>query len=303
MIYITIIAAIVIIPEKLGGFGAIFSAIPAKNLILATPPANSTGAYTAYASLALGSAAALFLYPHAITAVLSSSSRDVIRRNSAMLPAYSLVLALIALLGFMAYAAHVDQNPAFKEMFGQYKANFAVPGLILQMFPSWFVGFAFAAIGIGALVPAAVMSIAAANLWTRNIHVEFINPNATAAAEAGMAKLVSLVVKFGALFFIIGVWMSQTLPAVLVGLYTRWLNSWALLIGWAVGISTGTWMVALTGFKNATYAPTLFGYSVPGYAAIWGLLLNIVVSVVLTFVFNALSGAETRDDTVPADYI
>jgi solute:Na+ symporter, SSS family len=317
MIYVTIIAAIVIIPQKLGGFGAIFSAIPAKNLILATPPANSTGAYTAYASLALGSAAALFLYPHAITAVLSSSSRDVIRRNSAMLPAYSLVLALIALLGFMAYAAHVDQNPAFKDMFGQYRTNFAVPGLILQMFPDWFVGFAFAAIGIGALVPAAVMSIAAANLWTRNIHVEFINPNASAAAEAGMAKLVSLVVKFGALFFIIvlpldyaiqlqllgGVWMSQTLPAVLIGLYTRWLNSWALLIGWAVGIGTGTWMVALTGFKNATYAATIFGYSVPGYAAIWGLLLNIVVSVLLTAVFNAISGAETRDDTVAADYL
>ena len=318
MIYITIFAAIIIIPQKLGGFGAIFSAIPAKSVILPTPPANSTGAYTTYASLALGSAAALFLYPHAITAVLSSSSRDVIRRNSALLPAYSLVLALIALLGFMAYAAHVDQNPAFKEMFGQYKFNFAVPGLILQMFPDWFAGFAFAAIGIGALVPAAVMSIAAANLWTRNVHLEFINPNATPAAEAQMAKLVSLVVKFGALFFILvlpldyaiqlqllgGVWMSQTLPSVLIGLYTRWLNSWALLVGWAAGIGLGTWMVALTGFKNATYSLAVFGYSIPAYAAIWGLLVNIAVSVVLTLVFNAVSSApETRDDTVAADYI
>lgn len=317
MIYITIFAAIIVIPQKLGGFGAIFSAVPAKNVILATPPANSTGAYTAYASLALGSAAALFLYPHAITAVLSSSSRSVIRRNSAMLPAYSLVLALIALLGFMAYAAHVDQNPAFKQMFGQYKANFAVPALFLQMFPDWFVGFAFAAIGIGALVPAAVMSIAASNLWTRNIHLEFINPNATAAQEARNAKLVSLVVKFGALFFIIllpldyaiqlqllgGVWMSQTLPAVLIGLYTRRLNSWALLIGWATGIGLGTWMVALTGFKNATYTLAVLGYSIPAYAAIYGLIANILVSVVLTLVFNAVTSTpETRDATVPADY-
>ena len=318
MIYITIFACILIIPQKLGGFGAIFAALPAKNVILATPPAGSTGAYTAYASLALGSAAALFLYPHAITAVLSSSSRDVIRRNSAMLPAYSLVLALIALLGLMAYAAHVDQNPLLKPMFAQYKANFAVPGLIIQMFPDWFIGFAFAAIGIGALVPAAVMSIAAANLWTRNIHLEFINPNATAAQESRMAKLVSLVVKFGALFFIVvlpldyaiqlqllgGVWMSQTLPAVLIGLYSRWLNSWALLFGWAAGIGLGTWMVALTGFKNATYALVVFGYTIPAYAAIYGLLVNIVVSVVLTLVINALSGLpETRDATVAADYL
>ena len=318
MIYITIFAAIILLPGRLGGWETIFSAIPAKNVILATPPANSTGAYTAYASLALGSAAALFLYPHAITAVLSSSSRNVIRRNSAMLPAYSLVLALIALLGFMAYAAHVDQNEAFKGMFARYKANFAVPALFLQMFPSWFVGFAFAAIGIGALVPAAVMSIAAANLWTRNVHLEFINPNATAAQESRMAKLISLVVKFGALFFIIllpldyaiqlqllgGVWMSQTLPAVLIGLYTRWLNSWALLIGWAAGIGLGTWMVTLTGFKSATYSLSLLGYSIPAYAAIYGLIVNILVSVILTALINAVASMpETRDNTVPADYL
>jgi SSS family solute:Na+ symporter len=318
MIYITIIVALIIIPEKLGGFSAIFASIPAKNLILATPPANSTGAYSAYASLALGSAAALFLYPHAITAVLSSSSRDVIRRNSALLPAYSIVLALIALLGFMAYAAHVDQNPEFKAMFAQYKANFAVPALFLQLFPAWFVGFAFAAIGIGALVPAAVMSIAAANLWTRNIHLEFINPNASAAHESRMAKLVSLVIKFGALFFIIflpldyaiqlqllgGVWMSQTLPAVLIGLYTRWLNSWALVLGWAAGIGSGTWMVMQTGFKSATYSLSILGYTIPAYAAIYGLIANILTSVVVTLVINAISSApETRDNTVPADYV
>ena len=228
-----------------------------------------------------------------------------------MLPAYSLVLALIALLGFMAYAAHVDQNPALQTLFGQYKANFAVPGLFIQMFPSWFVGFSFAAIGIGALVPAAVMSIAAANLWTRNIHLEFINPNATAAQESRVAKLVSLIVKFGALFFIVllpldyaiqlqllgGVWMSQTLPAVLVGLYTRWLNSWALLLGWATGIGLGTWMVALTGFKSATYA-------LAAYAAIYGLIANLLVSTLLTLAFNFGAGArDVRDETVSADYL
>jgi Na+/proline symporter len=59
--------------------------------------------------------------------------------------------------------------------FKQFGNNFAVPALFLHSFPSWFVGIAFAAIGIGALVPAAIMSIAAANLYTRNIHREFIN--------------------------------------------------------------------------------------------------------------------------------
>ena len=116
--------------------------------------------------------------------MLSSSTREVIRRNSVLLPAYSLVLAFITLLGFMAVAAGLDKLPEFTDLFARYKANAAVPALMLNMFPSWFAGFAFAAIGIGALVPAAIMSIAAANLWTRNIYVEFISPNASSIAES-----------------------------------------------------------------------------------------------------------------------
>jgi len=42
------------------------------------------------------------MYPHSITGVLASTSRTVIRRNAALLPAYSLLLGLIALLGYMA---------------------------------------------------------------------------------------------------------------------------------------------------------------------------------------------------------
>ena len=47
---------------------------------------------------------ALFMYPHAVTGVLATKRRNMIRRNMAMLPAYSLVLGLIALLGYMALA-------------------------------------------------------------------------------------------------------------------------------------------------------------------------------------------------------
>ena len=113
------------------------------------------------------------------------------------------MLGLLALLGFFAIAAGVGKLPEFAAGFKQFGNNFAVPALFLHSFPSWFVGIAFAAIGIGALVPAAIMSIAAANLYTRNIHREFINPNPTDKQEAQMAKWVSLVVKVGALVFIV----------------------------------------------------------------------------------------------------
>ena len=143
----------------------------------------------AYASLALGSALALFMYPHSVTAVLSTRERSVIRRNAALLPAYSFLLGLLALLGFVAIAAGVQvTNP-----------QQAVPQLFENEFPDWFAGVAFAAIVIGALVPAAIMSIAAANLWTRNIYKAFLNRDATHAQEAQQSKVASLLVKFGAL--------------------------------------------------------------------------------------------------------
>ena len=174
-------------------------AVPPAKLLLAVPGANTTGAYGAYATLALGSALALFLYPHSITGILSASSGNAIRRNAALLPGYSFMLGLLALVGFFAIAAGVGKLPEFAAGFKQFGNNFAVPALFLHSFPSWFVGIAFAAIGIGALVPAAIMSIAAANLYTRNIHREFINRNPTDKQEAQMAKWVSLIVKFGAL--------------------------------------------------------------------------------------------------------
>ena len=301
---------------QLGGFGKIFAAVPAAKLILATPGANTTGAYGAYATLALGSALALFLYPHSMTGILSASSGGAIRRNAAMLPGYTFMLGLLALIGFFAIAAGVDKLPEFAQGFGQFKNNYAVPALFLHSFPSWFVGVAFAAIGIGALVPAAIMSIAAANLWTRNIHREFINPKVSDKQESQIAKWVSLIVKVGALAFILlvptkyaiqlqllgGIWIIQTLPAVMLGAYTRWFNPWALLVGWAVGTYAGTAMAISVNLVPA-FPLHLGGYTLPGYTAFYTVIVNLVLAIVLTPVFNALSARkDVADETVPSDY-
>jgi SSS family solute:Na+ symporter len=288
LIYITVLAAVIVVPLHLGGYAHVFAAIPA----------------------------ALFLYPQSWTGVLSSSSARVIRRNAAILPAYSFVLGLLALVGFMALALGVSGMPEFAQGFKRYGNNFAVPALFLASFPSWFVGVAFAAIAIGALVPAAIMSIAAANIFTRNIWREFLNPACTDAEEAGIAKIVSLVVKLGALFFIIflpqqyaiqlqllgGVFIIQTAPAVMLGLFTRVFNSWALLAGWAAGIAAGTWMAGTLGFKGTTYGLHLFGIVIPGYAALYSVIVNLVVSAVLSLLLNAVASDRHRDVTVLEDY-
>jgi SSS family solute:Na+ symporter len=317
LIYITAFAAIIVIPIELGGFGKIFAAVPTQKLLLAVPGPNTTGAYGSYATLALGSALALFLYPHSLTGILSASSSHAIRRNAAMLPGYSFMLGLLALFGFFAIAAGVGKLPEYAAGFKQFGNNFAVPALLLHSFPSWFVGVAFAAIGIGALVPAAIMSIAAANLYTRNIHREFINSNPTDRHESQIAKWVSLIVKVGALVFILfvpteyaiqlqllgGIWIIQTLPSVMLGVYTRWFNDWALLLGWACGIGTGTAMAIAVNLKSA-YPLALGSWTFPGYIAVYTVILNLVIAAVLTPVFNALSARRAPvDQTAAADYL
>jgi SSS family solute:Na+ symporter len=284
LIYVTVIVAVVYIPSKLGGFDAIFGAakeaLPKKDPPGALIPTGAD-AQIAYASLAIGSALALFLYPHALTATLSAKSSDVIRRNATILPAYTFLLGLIALLGYMAIAANIQVDDP----------NQAVPALFEKYFPGWFEGFAFAAVAIGALVPSAVMSIAAANLFARNVYREFLKPDASDSEESRVARITSLVVKLGALLFIVlvpteyaidfqllgGVWILQTVPAIVLGLFTSWLDRRALIAGWAVGMVVGTVIAASEGFKPT---PEILGTTI--YTGIVAIALNLLVSVVLT---------------------
>jgi len=322
LIYLVIIVAVIYIAVEIG-FGTMFDA--AEQKMAATNP--NTGAptgsfipppsqYFAYASLALGSAMALFMYPHSITAVLSSGSRNVIRRNAAILPAYSLVLGLLALIGFAAIAA--GTKPIGLD--GKPNAQLVVPQFFEDSFPSWFAGIAFAAIAIGALVPAAIMSIAAANLFTRNIYRAYLERTASPAREAAVSKVVSLVVKLGALAFVLtldrqnainfqllgGIWILQTFPALVFGLFTRWFHRYALLAGWAVGMLYGT----ISAYQQSSPITRHFGRSldeVPfvgdlGYIALTAFVLNLITAAVLTFAFRAAKLPEGTDATSPSDY-
>lgn len=303
MIYVFVAAAVIVIPMQLGGYGAVFAA--ARQAFAAKGGATGIllqpGQGLAFASLALGSAMALMLYPHASTGVLAADSPKAIRRNAMLLPAYSVVLGLIALLGYMAIAAHV-----------QAQGTAIVPALILRSFPEWFAGFCFAAIALGALVPAAIMSIGAANLVTRNIWRPYVDAGMDEKRESTVAKVTSLLVKFGALAFVVflpleyainlqllgGIWMLQVFPAVAFGLYTRWFRANGLLAGWATGMALGTMLSWTQGVK-----PT---YMLPGvgtaYIGLIALVANILVAAAITLVADMLKKPRGIDATAEADY-
>jgi solute:Na+ symporter, SSS family len=301
MIYIVVLVAVVIVPAKLGGYGAVFAAADAAF----TAKGGATGLILkdsqmlAYATLALGSAFAAFMYPHTLTGVFASKSADTIRKNAILLPAYTLLLGLIALLGYMAHAAQIKVT----------SPNDVVPMLFKTLFPSWFAGFAFSAIAIGALVPAAVMSIGAANLFTRNVWKIYLHPEISHAGEASVAKVTSLIVKVGALAFTLflpvqfaldlqllgGLWILQTFPSLVFGIYTRWFRAEGLLAGWAVGILWGSWTAWSNGLKPLA-GLTLGGTTYTFYVGLGAFILNIVVAAIVTLVMAWI--APTTDRSV-----
>ena len=303
MIYVFVIAAVIMIPMKLGGYGAVFAA--ADRAFVAQGGAGGillhAGQAMPFATLAFGSALALFLYPHAVTGTLAASSSDAIRRNAIILPAYSIALGLIALLGYMAIAANVPAH-----------GTAVVPALILQNFPEWFAGFCYAAIALGALVPAAIMSIGAANLVTRNIWRPYVNGAMTPKQESTVAKVTSLAVKFGALVFVVflplhfaidlqllgGIWILQVFPAIVCGLYTRWFRARGLLAGWALGMALGTALSWVEGVKPV--------YAVPGlgnvYIGLIALAANFALTTIITLIANARGTARNADATIAEDY-
>ncbi len=291
MIYIVVLVAVVIVPMKLGGYGAVFSSARDAFALKggATGLTLKTQQILPFATLALGSAMAAFMYPHTLTGIFAAKSADTIRKNAVFLPAYTVLLGLIALLGYMGYAAGIKVT----------SNNDVVPALFNAMFPSWFAGFAFSAIAIGALVPAAVMSIGAANLFTRNFWKPYVNPNVSPQGEAKVAKMVSLVVKFGALIFIVflptsfaldlqllgGLWILQTFPALVFGLFFGWFGANALLTGWAAGIVGGSLLVYMDGVKPV-HTFLIDGTPYTMYTGLIALAFNVVVAVVVQLVLG-----------------
>jgi solute:Na+ symporter, SSS family len=296
LIYATVIAAIAVIPAKLGGWAHVFATSEAvlarrphpASIFLAPPQ------YFTYATMAFGSALSLFIYPHSITSVLAARSRAVIRRNAALLPIYSLLLGLLALLGYCAVAAGITAKDATN----------VVPLLFARYFPDWFAGVAYSAIVIGALVPAAIMCIGAANLFASNVFCEFSYQRTP--VETLVAKVLTLGIAAFALLFVFfvpvpyaidfqllgGALMLQIFPAFVLGLWTRWFHPQALLAGWACGLVASCAMAYASGFTS-NFTLTFPDGTLTGFIALYALVLNILVSALITLLLRAARKAPT----------
>ncbi len=260
------------------------------------------GLTSAYATLATGSALALLLYPHVLLCAFAARDGDTVRRTTPWLLAWTAVLAVVAALGLAAVAAGVDTPPG--------RAELALPLLLRDSLSPVLAGLALGAIGVAALVPAAIMSVSAGAAFASNVYVEFIDRTADAHQQARVARAVSVFVKVGAVVFALalprqeaitlqllgGVWVLQTFPAVVLGLWSTRPHRYAVLTGLGAGLVSGTALVARDGFVAVTTVD-LLGVELSVYSALVALAVNLVLVVGLTPVLDAAGVSRGVDST------
>ncbi|MEM0139099.1 MAG: sodium:solute symporter [Ferroplasma sp.] len=287
IIWAAVLVIIIYIPMQLGGFGHIFAKAGTISGYygLDINPIIAVG----YTSLALGSALALFLYPHAITGTLGAKDSKTIRRNASLLPLYNVLLMFVALVGVMAVVYYNAVPKVSSE---------ALPKLVMAMFPASFTAFAFAAVVVGSIVPASIMALASANLLTRNVYLEYINPKASEKSQTNLSRVLVMAVIFGALAFSLipaasgeivylqtigGAIIMQTLPAVYMALFTRKLNKYPVGLGWLAGLTTVMVTLAQLDFSTSLYKNLDFLY-----VGILALVINLAVVAIGMGVMKAM---------------
>jgi SSS family solute:Na+ symporter len=300
---------------------------PATDILLSQP-----GQWT-YLTLVIGSALAIFAYPHALTVLLAAKDRSTIKRNAAALPIYCFALGLMALLGIFAIAKGVlpvDATATGLAAGNPGDLNTVTPMIFHTKFPTWSAGIAYATLAVAALIPAAIMSISCANLFTRSIYMEYFRPRATPAEETRVSRWVSLIVKFGAAGIIIvlnpefstefqligSIIILQILPAVFFGLMTGWFHRWALILGTVVGLGTSLYLLYQTPqistrgfvikehFGGSSWPLARWGIDtdVSVYIGLITVVINLIVVVVVSTILKLFHVSPNLDHTRAEDY-
>lgn len=291
LIFLTVIVIIIAGVTAYGGFGSAFANIANAKGSAAAAPYSSlpAAAVPGFFTLFVGSAFALYLYPHIINGSLSANSRKTLRRSLAALPIYSIGLAFLALFGILIYAV----QPALSIVQSTGNGLLTVPALIVTLLPGWLAGICLLGVFVGGMVPAALMAIAGANLVSRNIVKEF-KPKMKPISETRIAKWVSVALKFIALGFVFltpltyaiqlqllgGIIILQILPSVFMALFTNRLDWKGVLLGWIVGMVSGIYLVILANPSGAL--------AISNTASPWGAVYIGVVSVVLNIIVTVL---------------
>lgn len=267
-----------------GGIGPMFAALAhARPTHLTMPGATTNLGHTWYISTVLLTALGFYMWPHAFGAAFTAKSGDILRRNAAVMPLYTITLVFVFFAGFTA----VSVLP------GLHDGDLAMLLLVRKSFPPWFLGVIGAAGAFAAIVPAAIIILSAATLFTKNLYRPLFAPAMTDEQMTRLARV--MVVVLGVISLYLAIYSSTTLvsllltgyagvtqffPGVILGLYWRRVTMPAVFAGMVAGIAT-------TAFLMLSHRDPWFGWSA-GFVA---LCLNFLITTVLSLLTPAAEKA------------
>ncbi|MFJ9496765.1 sodium:solute symporter family protein [Brevibacillus centrosporus] len=274
-----------------GGIKPMFEAVEAANPGFLTFPDEGLSV-SWYISTVLVTVFGFYMWPHTFGSVFSAKNENVFRKNTVMLPLYTIMLLFVFFVGFTA----ILQVPGLKGADG----DLSLLRLSLKTFDPWIVGVIGAAGLLTALVPGSMLLMTAATLLAKNVY-KVMAPTASEARVAKVAKLLVPVLSLISLYFTLSggdtlvtlllmgySLVTQLFPALLFSLHRQpWVNKY----GAFAGITAGVLTVAYVTISKVTIASVF-----PNWPAVIqdlnigviALLVNIIVMFGVTFVTRTL---------------
>jgi len=288
LMLIAVIGVGIAIPyHYFGGIQAMFQAlIPVKAHHLTMPGSIPTNGHTWFVSTILANACGFYMWPFWFGSLYSAKSADTIRRNAIIMPLYNLMLPLVFFVGYAA----ILTTPGLKI------GDQALLITVRNTFSPAVLGFVGAAGALTAMVPAAVIVLAAGTLFAKNFVRPLFAPSMSDDSVATLAKVMVVVISALALLVaiqssnsLVGILLfayngiSQLFPGVVLGLYWKRATALGALGGILVGVGTAIFLVF------SKHDP-FFGLNA-GFVA---LCLNLVMTTVVSLLTVPAHPSEDR---------
>jgi SSS family solute:Na+ symporter len=260
-------------------------------MTLAPPTANYGTVW--YVSTVLLTGIGFFMGPANAQSVYSAKNAQTIRRNMMLMPLYQVIIIFVFLAGFTALLV----VPGLKGP--QADQSFVL--LLQRYFPAWVLGLVAGAGCLAALLPASVLLLGAASIFSKNVLTDAFGVATTdrsrifwTRALVLICAALSLVLWIFAktslvdllLFYYNGI--TQLLPGIILALVWRRVSAWAV----GAGLLAGEIMAAYS--LHSSSGP--WGIN-PGFIA---LLVNVAVCVSVALVFPRSIAVQSVESIEPA---
>ncbi len=249
--FLMLLAAVVIgigIPYRFfGGIGPMFAELARiRPAHLVMPGATASMGHAWFVSTVLLTACGFYMWPHTMGSAFTAKSGNVLRRNAVIMPLYTITLPLIFFVGFTALLV----------VPGLPNGDLSLLTVVRRAFPPWFLGLVGGAGALTAMVPAALLILTAAALFSKNFVRTVFAPSMTDGEVASLARIMVVVIAAVALYFalyssatlvsllLLGyAGVAQFFPGVIFGLYWKRVTPAGVFCGIFAGVAVASFLM------------------------------------------------------------